>query len=88
MILLNNLYAEFDMKDLRRSYQSFILGLNDYRVARKVQRKLFDTYLYKEPILIEKCFPDNNYYSSGANSDIEIKNNGDQSKYGDENEEK
>ena len=68
-------YAEFDVNDLKIKrdkedrIRDFILGLNDYRVARKVQRKLFDTYIYKEPILIENCSPDKNNSSLEANSD-------------------
>ena len=68
-------YAEFDINDLKIKrdkedrIRDFILGLNDYRVARKVQRKLFDTYIYKEPILIENCSPDKNNSSLEANSD-------------------
>ena len=43
-------YVEFDMKDFKMKrdketrIRDFVLGLNDYRVTRKVQRKLFDTY--------------------------------------------
>ena len=72
-------YTEFDMRDLKMKkdkedrIRDFILGLNDYRVTRKVQRKLFDTYVYKEPILIENYSPDKFNSSSGANSDGEIK---------------
>ena len=74
-------YAEFDMKDFKIKrdrevrMRDFILGLNDYRVTRKVQRKLFDTYIYKEPILIENFSPDRINYSVEENSDIEIKKN-------------
>ena len=72
-------YSEFDMKDLKMKrdkedrIRDFICGLNDYRVTRKVQRKLFDTYVYKKPILIGNYSPDKIIYSSGANSDEEIK---------------
>ena len=72
-------YSEFDMKDFKMKrdkedrIRDFICGLNDYRVTRKVQRKLFDTYVYKEPILIGNYSPDKIIYSSGVNSDEEIK---------------
>ena len=72
-------YTEFDFNDfkLKRDKEDrirdFILGLNDYRVARKVQRKLFDTYIYKEPILIGNYSPNKNNSSIELNSDIEIK---------------
>jgi hypothetical protein len=70
-------YAEFDMNDFKIKrdkedrIRDFILGLNDYRVARKVQRKLFDTYLYKEPILIENCSPDKNKYNNSCDAKLE-----------------
>ena len=52
-------YIEFDMKDFKLKedkearIKKFILGLNDYRVSRKVQRKLFNTFIFKQPLLIE-----------------------------------
>ena len=72
-------YTEFDMVDfkLKRDKEDrirdFILGLNDYRVTRKVQRRLFDTYIYKEPIFIGNYSPDKNNNSWKENSDLEIK---------------
>ena len=72
-------YKEFDINDLKLKrdkedrIRDFILGLNDYRVASKVQRKLFDTYNYKEPILIGNYSPYRNNSSIELNSDIEIK---------------
>ena len=49
------------------------MGLNDYRVTRKVQRKLFDTYIYKEPILIGNRSPEKHNKSWEGNSDSELK---------------
>jgi hypothetical protein len=72
-------YVEFDMKDFKMKrdkevrIRDFILGLNDYRVTRKVQRKLFDTYVYKEPILIGNRSPEKHSISWEENSDAELK---------------
>jgi hypothetical protein len=76
-------YTEFDMKDFKikrdkeTRIRDFILGLNDYRVTRKIQRKLFDTYVYKEPFLIGNYSPNKKNYSvdDNSNSDIEMKKN-------------
>ena len=72
-------YVEFDMKDFKMKrdkevrIRDFILGLNDYRVTRKVQRKLFDTYIYKEPILIGNGSHEKHSISWEENSDAELK---------------
>jgi hypothetical protein len=72
-------YVEFDMKDFKMKrdkevrIRDFILGLNDYRVTRKVQRKLFDTYVYKEPILIGNRSHEKHSLSWEENSDAELK---------------
>ena len=70
-------YVEFDMKDFKMKrdkeirIRDFILGLNDYRVTRKVQRKLFDTYIYKQPVLIENYSAEK--YNKSWNSEDKIK---------------
>ena len=72
-------YVEFDMKDFKMKrdkevrIRDFILGLNDYRVTRKVQRKLFDTYIYKEPVLIGNGTHEKHSISWEENSDAELK---------------
>lgn len=72
-------YVEFDMKDFKMKrdkevrIRDFILGLNDYRVTRKVQRKLFDTYIYKEPVFIGNGSHEKHSISWEENSDAELK---------------
>ena len=46
-------------KEKENRINEFLTALNDYRIIKKKQRKVLDTYLYKEPILMENKIVEN-----------------------------
>ena len=51
---------EREKKEKELRINQFLSRLNDYRYAKKKQREINDTYLYKEPILVENLILENN----------------------------
>ena len=51
---------EREKKEKELRINQFLSRLNDYRYAKKKKREINDTYLYKEPILVENLILENN----------------------------
>ena len=68
---------EKEKKEKENRINEFLTSLNDYRTLKKQQRKLNDTFIYKEPIMVENLMIDNyeeNDISFGFSNIIGIKN--------------
>ena len=50
---------EKERKEKENRINDFLSTLNDYRYTKKRQREINDTYLYKEPILVENLIVEN-----------------------------
>ena len=67
---------EKDKKEKENRINEFMTSLNDYRKLKKQQRILNDTFVYKEPIMMENLMIDNyevNNISFGSYNDSSIK---------------
>jgi phage terminase small subunit len=71
-ILINQRFKidekEKEKKEKQNRINDFWVNLNDYRKIKKMQRKLNDTFLYREPILVENIMLDNYEDNSSCNN--------------------
>ena len=69
---------ERERKEKENRINDFLSTLNDYRYTKKRQREINDTYLYKEPILVENLivenFEGNKTYRSSKKNNNKLKN--------------